>query len=243
MTFSCRAFAPHGGDAQAADELHRAAVAQRAQRRTQLAARRQGVGVAAAEDAGRARPSAPTTRGACRGPARQLGQVQQRIGGAVPGADDQGPLAFEARPVGAEHVGDAVGDLAPALSTSPIAGRPLAPSGFGVPQVPVASITARARSSTVLPSCTARITNGASSRPALFTLSKPSRLTATHPGVQLQRARHLGQCGERPQHPLDDLACERQLFARRRLPAGGREAPAIAGSTLYCQGENRRTWP
>jgi hypothetical protein len=49
---------------------------------------------------------------------------------------------------------------------------------LGVDQVPLASITARARSSIGSPSRKARITKGALSRPADLTLSNPSRLIA-----------------------------------------------------------------
>ena len=61
----------------------------------------------------------------------------------MPGADDEGVPAGEPVPVGAEHVGQRVLEEVAGVA-SPRAGRPDAPRTFGVPQVPEASMTARA---------------------------------------------------------------------------------------------------
>ena len=59
-------------------------------------------------------------------------------------------------------------------SASPLAGRPEDPIGFGVPQVPEASITWEATSSRGPVGVSTRIKNGISSLPLLTTLSSPS---------------------------------------------------------------------
>ena len=63
-----------------------------------------------------------------------------------------------------------------ACSRSPSAGMPLEPIQFGVVQVPEASMIARAVISLSPASVRMRSTNGARSRPGVFTLSKPRRV-------------------------------------------------------------------
>ena len=65
------------------------------------------------------------------------------------------------------------------VSDAPAAGSPPAPSGFGRVQVPEASITAVARYRVSVPSSSTTSSNGASSRPASFSLSMPCFVTDT----------------------------------------------------------------
>ena len=105
---------------------------------------------------------------------RELGQEEKRVGGRMARPDDDGALAGEAVAVRAQDVGQRVLEVRGAAS-SPVAGMPDAPRTLGEPQVPEASITARARMS----SPPARRTrNGVSSRPAVRSRSSPSRVTA-----------------------------------------------------------------
>jgi hypothetical protein len=79
-------------------------------------------------------------------------------------------------------------------ASSPTAGRPFAPRGFGVPHVPEASITATARCSTMPWGVCTRRTNGASSHPWVLTLSKPTRLTCSTRLLRCRPSAIEGSC-------------------------------------------------
>ena len=105
----------------------------------------------------------------------ELGQFEKRIGGRMAGPDHQRRSAGVEMPVAAEDIRNAIGDPIGELGFALGRQDRSRPSGFGVVQVPEASMTARARSRR-MPSfeATAR-TKGRFSRPRLTTLSRPCR--------------------------------------------------------------------
>ena len=76
----------------------------------EASALRQFVLGAAADEAGGVGPAQQPGDGGGRFAGRQLGEVEQVVGGGVAAAGDGDAPAGEARPVSAEDVGDAVGD-------------------------------------------------------------------------------------------------------------------------------------
>ena len=96
------------GDADAADKFHLAGVAQCFERRTQLAARGQGVGFAAAKYAIQRRRAYRPHNARVRCASRKFGQREQGVRGGMTGTDDQGALARVALARSAQHVWNAV---------------------------------------------------------------------------------------------------------------------------------------
>ena len=110
----------------------------------------------------------------------QPDQTEDRIHGRMARADDHHAPAGETRLRGARHVGNAVADARRAGPLAHALATPLAPAGFGLRQVPDASMTARARWRLSRPSGpTVTISNGRVSRPLDGTRSMPRRVTET----------------------------------------------------------------
>ena len=129
-----------------------------------------------------------------------------------------------------------------ACAPSPSAATPPAPNGFGEPQVPEASTTARASRRSVRPSGVRTTSSkGAASRPADLTLSWPRRVTASTRWP-------VRTCGA-----ISGSAASGSTQRASRSPPVGSASPSgivqprassIArevGSTTYFHGEKRRT--
>ncbi len=160
-------------------------------------------------------------RAGCR--IREVDQIEQGIEGGVAAADDEDTPAGVAIAMDAEDIGNAVEDAIGQLPLADGAARRRRRAGLGVAVVPEASITALASTRSWLPSgpCTVR-ENGASSRPSVFILSKPSRVTWITRVLRRNRERICRQSGERSQIALDQLAAGGIDVGVRLNPVAGR---------------------
>ena len=132
-----------------------------------------------------------------------------------------------------------------AAARSPSAGRPEAPSGPGVSMVPEASITARARMSSLAvwtgrraprtaPSCRPRVLH----QIVVAAGRRPSRACSVGCAAPARRRRPAAPGSARTRScPVG------YVVAVRRRPAVRVRIAAAAESTLNFHGENIRTWP
>ena len=112
---------------------------------------------------------------------------------------------------------------------SPIAGRPSAPSGFGVYQVPEASITARARVRSRPCGPSVVTTNGARRARRCVTLSVPARVMPVTSRLVRSPGEISGRSGEWFEVVLDEVAAGGVLVGVGGDPAVGLEQPSGGG--------------
>ena len=218
-----------GLDPEAADQLDPAGLHELLQPGAERAAGRQFVGVAAAVGArlvGAAHAQTTSVPGTCSASSPRSSRVVA--------AEWPAPTTAVRRPAKrsrsrAEHVGQRVGDAVGRGGSRRGRGCRSRRARSGRRQVPAASITAEASSS--VPSAR-RTRNGASSRPAVRTRSKPTRVTATTWRVVPDPVAQLRRLGQRREVGVDQVAAGRQRAEVGLGPAAGLSSSRRAAASM-----------
>ena len=192
----------------------------------ELATGRKLVGPSAAVDPHQVLAAGRPDDGGPRIPFGQSGQVEEHVGGRVPGADHQGRLAFVGGTVAPEHVRDAVGDVFGVLGlalgqdsarTQGIRGRPR-PGGVDH------------RPGQVTPDRAVAVGDGQHEGLGLAALAEHLVGALSGDGrdlrARLDHRRHLGDFGQRLEVGLVQVRSRRHRLAGRLLPSVGLEQSA-----------------